>query len=193
MDGKVKWFSEEKGYGYIVGEDDKDYYFNIREVKGADLPRNGDVVSFTPGQGNKGPRASAVTTISKAPPKNQTNTTPRHDDRVTCPSCLKKMVPRMITYNGSPSKSVCPFCGETYKEFNKCFIATAVYGDNNAPEVIALRHFRDETLATTAFGKAFIAAYYRLSPPIAVFLKHHELLSNIVRKMLNVLVGMNRR
>jgi hypothetical protein len=54
------------------------------------------------------------------------------------------MVPRIITYRGSPQKSVCPFCGETYKTFG-CFIATAVCGDYYAPEVIAIRRFHDET------------------------------------------------
>lgn len=189
MQGKVKWFSEEKGYGYIVGDDGKDHYFNIRDVQGADLPRNGDAVSFESGQGKKGPRASSVAITAKSQP----TTGGRADDRATCPHCGKKMVPRLITYHGSPQSSVCPFCGGTYKNFQSsgCFIATAVYGDYYAPEVIALRRFRDETLESSAFGRIFITAYYLVSPPIAAFLSRQRTLSTLVRVFLNVLARRN--
>jgi hypothetical protein len=42
----------------------------------------------------------------------------------------------------------------------ECFVATAVYGDTNAPQVQALREFRDNVLARSAAGKAFINFYY---------------------------------
>lgn len=41
-----------------------------------------------------------------------------------------------------------------------CFIATAVYGDRNAPEVQTLREFRDDVLARSLAGRLFISAYY---------------------------------
>lgn len=193
MQGKIKWFSEEKGYGYIVGDDERDYYFNIREVQGVDLPGNGDLVSFESGQGKKGPRAASVVINAKGQPKIQFNGSGRPDDRATCPRCGKKMVPRLITYQGSPEKSLCPFCGGVYKEFstNMCFIATAVYGDYYAPEVIALRRFRDETLGQSAPGRLFIALYYRFSPPVAAFLSRQRTLSAFVRLFLNVLARRN--
>jgi cold shock CspA family protein/predicted RNA-binding Zn-ribbon protein involved in translation (DUF1610 family) len=190
VQGKIKWFSAEKGYGYIVGDDGQDYYFNVTEVKGAELPSNGDAVTFVPGQGRKGPRAAAVEIASKAPSKGQSNTNRYSDDRATCPHCGKKMIPRIITYQGEAHKSVCPFCGETYKKFG-CFIATAVYGDFYAPEVVALRRFRDETLEASAVGRAFISLYYRCSPPIAAFLVNRPLLSALVRLPLNVLARRN--
>jgi hypothetical protein len=34
MDGVVKWFSEEQGYGFITDKDNNDYYFHISNVKG---------------------------------------------------------------------------------------------------------------------------------------------------------------
>ncbi len=191
MQGKIKWFSEEKGYGYIVGDDGKDYYFNIREVQGAELPGNGDAVSFSGGQGKKGPRATSVVLTGKSQSKNQSNGGRRPDDRATCPHCGKKMVPRLITYRGSPKKSLCPFCGGVYKEFSSCFIATAVYGDYYAPEVIALRRFRDETLETSAPGRLFVTLYYRFSPPVAALLSRRRKLSAFVRVFLNVLARRN--
>lgn len=110
------------------------------------------------------------------------------DDRINCPECGKKIVPRMITYNGSPSKSVCPYCATTIKEFSKCFIATAVYGDGTCPEVMTLRRFRDETLLPNFLGEKFVSFYYKVSPPIAIWLKSKPNLSAIIRFILNYLV-----
>lgn len=48
-----------------------------------------------------------------------------------------------------------------------CFIATACYGNYDAPEVLLLRLYRDYVLATTLLGRAFIRLYYSCSPPLA--------------------------
>lgn len=45
-----------------------------------------------------------------------------------------------------------------------CYIATAVYGSYNAPEVWTLRRYRDGTLGQSVFGRLFIRVYYALSP-----------------------------
>lgn len=45
-----------------------------------------------------------------------------------------------------------------------CYIATAVYGSYDCPEVWILRRFRDSTLAETWYGRTFIKAYYTISP-----------------------------
>ncbi len=46
-----------------------------------------------------------------------------------------------------------------------CFIATATYGSAFAPQVIALRRFRDEVLLPSDIGSLFVTAYYFVSPP----------------------------
>ncbi len=48
-----------------------------------------------------------------------------------------------------------------------CFVATAAYGDYDAPAVQALRAFRDGVLAHLPLGDRAIATYYRWSPPLA--------------------------
>jgi len=191
VQGKIKWFSEEKGYGYIVGDDEKDYYFNVREVQGSDLPHNGDLVSFEVSHGKKGPRANRVVITMKCQSNIQSNRSGRPDDRTTCPHCGKKIVPRLIIRDGRLVKSLCPFCGGVYQKFSPCFIATVVYGDYYAPEVIALRRFRDETLEQSIIGRFFVAFYYRVSPPVAVFLSRHPTLSAFVRVFLNFLARRN--
>ena len=47
-----------------------------------------------------------------------------------------------------------------------CYIATAVYGSYDCPEVWTLRRFRDFTLAGTWYGRAFIKIYYTTSPTL---------------------------
>lgn len=47
-----------------------------------------------------------------------------------------------------------------------CYVATAVYGSYDCPQVWTLRRFRDDTLAATWYGRAFIRAYYTVSPTL---------------------------
>lgn len=47
-----------------------------------------------------------------------------------------------------------------------CYIATAVYGSYDCPQVWTLRRFRDYRLAETKFGRLFIKSYYAVSPTI---------------------------
>lgn len=72
--------------------------------------------------------------------------------------------------------------GITLGQKKGCFIATACYGDYNAPEVRVLRHYRDEVLQQSAGGRAFIKAYYTFSPPLANMLSRSEKGKKLVRK-----------
>ena len=69
-----------------------------------------------------------------------------------------------------------------------CYIATAVYGSYEAPEVIILRQFRDNTLKKTYLGRWFIKTYYYLSPPVAEKLKNAKFINKFIRSLLNKLV-----
>lgn len=60
-----------------------------------------------------------------------------------------------------------------------CFIATAVYGNYNAPEVLELRAFRDIFLRRYYIGKKFIKVYYQYSPYLAERIKNNGLMKNI--------------
>lgn len=45
-----------------------------------------------------------------------------------------------------------------------CYVATAVYGSYDCPQVWTLRRYRDQDLASTWYGRAFIHTYYTISP-----------------------------
>jgi hypothetical protein len=65
----------------------------------------------------------------------------------------------------------------------RCFLATAAMGPD-APEVWALRSWRDRALRTSATGRAAIAVYYRLSPPLARLVAARPGLRRAVRTLL---------
>jgi hypothetical protein len=65
-----------------------------------------------------------------------------------------------------------------------CFIATAAYGTETASQLDVLRDFRDQVLLKSALGSRFVAAYYRLSPPVAAFIAKHDFLRAVVREVL---------
>ncbi len=59
---------------------------------------------------------------------------------------------------------------ENTMNYNKssggCYIATAVYGSYDCPEVWTFRRYRDENLSSTILGRTFIKTYYALSPTV---------------------------
>ena len=57
---------------------------------------------------------------------------------------------------------------------NGCYVATAVYGSYDCPQVWTLRRFRDYTLAETWYGRAFIRTYYAISPTLVKWFGHTE-------------------
>ncbi|MBN7818565.1 cold-shock protein [Bowmanella yangjiangensis] len=61
--GTVKWFNEEKGFGFISQEDGgKDVFVHFRSIasEGFKTLKEGQSVSFTVEQGQKGPQAANV-------------------------------------------------------------------------------------------------------------------------------------
>jgi len=70
-----------------------------------------------------------------------------------------------------------------------CFIATAAYGYYDAPQVQALRDFRDRYLETNSVGRAFVGWYYEYGPIGAAALNAHPWLKPVVRAALLPAVG----
>jgi len=53
---------------------------------------------------------------------------------------------------------------EEIQNAGSCFIATAVYGSYDNPNVLKLRSFRDTILNNSLLGKLFIRFYYKIGP-----------------------------
>jgi CspA family cold shock protein len=65
MEGKVKWFNAEKGYGFIEREDGSDIFvhFSAIQTEGFKTLAEGQRVEFEVVEGNRGPQAANVTPL----------------------------------------------------------------------------------------------------------------------------------
>lgn len=70
-----------------------------------------------------------------------------------------------------------------------CYVATAVYGSYDCPEVWTLRRFRDNTLAETWYGRAFIRTYYVISPTLVKWFGHTDWFKKMWRGKLDRMVA----
>lgn len=62
MQGKVKWFSDSKGFGFIEREGEKDVFVHFSAVLGEGFKSliEGQLVEYELVQGERGPQASKV-------------------------------------------------------------------------------------------------------------------------------------
>jgi CspA family cold shock protein len=64
-EGKVKWFNEKKGFGFIESDEGGDVFVHYSAIQGAGFKTlyEGQRLSFEVEKGNKGPSAVNVTVI----------------------------------------------------------------------------------------------------------------------------------
>jgi len=75
-----------------------------------------------------------------------------------------------------------------------CYVATAVYGSYDCPQVWTLRCYRDDVLDKTWYGKTFIQFYYAVSPTIVKWFGKATWFNYIFRKMLdNIIEKLNNK
>ena len=60
--GKVKWFNQTKGFGFVTADDGTDAFVHHSDIQGEGFKSldEGDAVEFEITQGEKGPKASNV-------------------------------------------------------------------------------------------------------------------------------------
>ena len=60
--GTVKWFNDEKGFGFIARDGERDVFVHFRAIamEGRKSLNEGQQVEFTIGEGQKGPQAENV-------------------------------------------------------------------------------------------------------------------------------------
>ena len=75
-----------------------------------------------------------------------------------------------------------------------CYIATAVYGNYDCPEVWTLRRYRDNVLDNTWYGRLFISGYYAISPILVRWFGKTDWFRNLFFKPLSRWVAiLNKR
>lgn len=69
-----------------------------------------------------------------------------------------------------------------------CYVATAVYGSYDCPEVWTLRRYRDNQLAKTWYGRLFIHTYYSISPILVKWFGNTQWFKNMWKPRLDKMV-----
>ena len=67
MRGKIKWFNETKGYGFITPDEGSEAFFHRSGLRTDFKPYEGCQVEFEMGEGRKGPKAVNVSAVAIAP------------------------------------------------------------------------------------------------------------------------------
>jgi len=66
MKGTVKWFNEDKGFGFIASnEDGQEYFVHLSELQDGVRLNDNDVVEFDSEQGDKGLKAVNVRKVEE--------------------------------------------------------------------------------------------------------------------------------
>lgn len=103
------------------------------------------------------------------------------DSRIFCGSCgepldaqlrliqdleKQKKAPQKADAAPKPKEDDDDYIPQPTKKKSGCYVATAVYGSYDCPQVWTLRRFRDDRLAASCLGRAFIRTYYAVSPTL---------------------------
>ncbi|MBT4540788.1 cold shock domain-containing protein [Candidatus Woesearchaeota archaeon] len=65
MNGTVKFFNEGKGFGFVAGEDGKEYFVHQTGLNDGVRLRENDNVTFDVVEGDRGPKAENVSLASE--------------------------------------------------------------------------------------------------------------------------------
>lgn len=96
-------------------------------------------------------------------------------------SCINK-------HTSNPSYYTSNHKWTTHSSGGGCFIATAAYGTPLDPQIDILRAWRDTTLKNCAAGRLFIKVYYKISPPIADFIRPRNYLRKAFRVVIELII-----
>ena len=154
------------------------------EVRVAPLPRDGvvDIVpeDFVSWAAESSPSAAAPGTLSEIPLEGLTPGTTYGVGVVAHGSCGSSPV----TF----ARFTTPALPPQNTQLSGCFIATAAFGSDVAPEVDALRRLRDAAVGASAFARLAAELYYGAAPAAARVLRDTDVGRAAVRSPLRPLV-----
>ncbi len=78
---------------------------------------------------------------------------------------------------------------KTKRQSGGCYVATAVYGSYDCPEVWTLRRFRDYYLKKIWWGRWFIKMYYSISPPLVNLFGKEKWFNRLFKRRLDRFVN----
>jgi len=61
LSGRIKVWDQNKGWGFIEGDDGEDYFVNVKNLRSGQSLRVGSQVKFDTEESNRGPQAVNVT------------------------------------------------------------------------------------------------------------------------------------
>jgi len=104
-------------------------------------------------------------------------------------SAMKREMHRLEEEDPSlKEESVNQIEGSSVNSSGGCYVATAVYGSYDCPQVWTLRRFRDYSLAKSWLGRSFIRFYYATSPTLVKLFGHTKWFNVGCRKILDKFV-----
>ena len=124
MKGMVKFYNKDKGFGFVVGENNQDYYFNQKVISFGSIPNSGDMIEFevsdTPTSNtHKEPTIAKMVYTGR---RQTVRTSSHNNGTVTCKHCHNVIKPRIWFENGVAVYKLCTSCGtriETLPGYHK--------------------------------------------------------------------------
>lgn len=96
--GKVKWYSAEKGFGFVAQEDGEDVYVGSSALpSGVEELKAGQKVEFGIAAGRRGPQALSIKVIEPPPSIQRTRRESERPEHKHTPDELHGMVADLIT------------------------------------------------------------------------------------------------
>jgi hypothetical protein len=156
------------------------------------LPSDADDAATLARVTTKSPHTSIAVNTTLSPPASDNRVTGLENGTTYCFVMANQDASGVLSYF-TPTQTTTPasitptsVCGTPEKvvgllDDKSCFIATAAFGSDMAPEVQSFRDFRNKYLFTSSAGKEFVRIYYKYSPFYANLIAQNDVARATIR------------